>query len=94
MAIIIRGSTAATVGEPILTGVPVGVFTIRGMTHGIMVMLGSTIPGTVLGMAAMVILMRMATMDMAGVARTIIADTMDGQAILCGMFIEQDTRVR
>ena len=52
MAIIIRGSTAATVGEPILTGVLVGVFTIRGMTHGIMVMLGSTIPGTVLGTVA------------------------------------------
>lgn len=40
------------------------------------------------------ILMRMATMDMAGEARTIIADITVGQAILCGMFIEQVTRVR
>ena len=55
MAIIIRGSTAAIVGEPILTGAPVGVFTIRGMTLGIMVMLGSTIPGTVPGMAAIMV---------------------------------------
>ena len=55
MVFTILGSTAAIVGEPILTGVPVGVFTIRGMTHGIMVMLVSTIPGTVLGMVAIMV---------------------------------------
>lgn len=90
MDIMTRGSIRVDAGAVIHIGVQGGV----GTTLGTMVMQAITTHGMTHGMLVTAILMRMATMDMAGEARTIIADTTDGQAILCGMFIEQDTRVR
>lgn len=90
MDIMTLGSIRADAGAVIHIGVQGG----AGITLGTMVMQDITTHGMTHGMLVTAILMRMATMDMAGEVRTIIADTTVGQAILCGMFIEQVTRVR